>query len=115
MLCFATYIQPAHKKSIYDMRESPTLKLIEILENKGALVSYSDPYVPKLPPTRKYNFGMETIELTADAIQSFDVVLLSTDHDNFDYKLIADNAKLIVDTRNAFERHGLKGENIFKA
>jgi len=97
------------------MRESPTLKLIEILENKGTLVKYSDPYVSKLPSTRKYNFEKETTLLTAETIQTFDVVLLSTDHDNFDYKLIAENAKLIVDTRNAFERHGLKGENIFKA
>ncbi|MEW6653872.1 MAG: nucleotide sugar dehydrogenase [Bacteroidota bacterium] len=105
----------AYKKNIDDMRESPTLKLIEILENKGAEVKYSDPYVPKLPPTRKYKYEMESVELTADGINSFDVVLLATDHDNFDYKLIAENAKLIVDTRNAFEKHGIKKENIFKA
>lgn len=105
----------AYKKNIDDMRESPTLKLIEVLENKGADVKYSDPYVPKLPPTRKYNYEMESMELTEENIKSFDVVLLSTDHDNFDYKLIAGSAKLIVDTRNAFEKHGIKGEQIFKA
>jgi len=105
----------AYKKNIDDMRESPTLKLIDILETKGAEVKYSDPYVPKLPPTRKYQYEMESVELTVETIQSFDVVLLSTDHDNFDYKLIAENAKLIVDTRNAFEKHGIKKENIFKA
>lgn len=105
----------AYKKNIDDMRESPTLKLIEILENKGAEVKYSDSYVPKLPPTRKYQFEMESVELTPESIKSFDAVLLSTDHDNFDYKMIASNAKLIVDTRNAFERNGIKSENIRKA
>lgn len=105
----------AYKKNIDDMRESPTLKLIEILENKGAEVKYSDPYVAKLPPTRKYKYEMESVELNAEIISSFDVVLLSTDHDSFDYKLISENAKLIVDTRNAFEKHSIKKETIFKA
>lgn len=105
----------AYKKNIDDMRESPTLKLIDILENKGAEVQYSDPYVPKLPPTRKYQYEMESLELTPDNLKSFDALLLSTDHDNFDYNLIAENAKLIVDTRNAFEKHGIKRATIFKA
>ncbi|KAF0150361.1 MAG: wbpA [Ignavibacteria bacterium] len=105
----------AYKKNIDDMRESPTLKLIDILENKGAEVKYSDPFVAKLPPTRKYQYEMESVELTAVSVKSFDVVLLSTDHDSFDYNLIAENAKLIIDTRNALEKHGLNGKNIFKA
>lgn len=105
----------AYKKNIDDMRESPTLKLIDILENKGAEVKYSDPYVQKLPPTRKYKFEMESLELTSENIKMFDVVLLSTDHDSFDYKLVAEHAKLIIDTRNAFEKQGIKKETIFKA
>ncbi len=92
----------AYKKNIDDMRESPTLKLIEILHEKGAEVDYCDPYVPKLPKTRKYNYAMESIPLTKENIAKYDVLLLSTNHDNFDYKLIYENARLIVDTRNAF-------------
>ena len=56
-----------------------------------------------------------SVELTSENIKGYDLIVLSTDHDNFDYKLIAGNAQLIVDTRNAFERNGIKGENVFKA
>jgi UDP-N-acetyl-D-glucosamine dehydrogenase len=105
----------SYKKNIDDMRESPTLKLIEILQSKYAHVDYSDPYVLKLQPTRKYHFELNSVTLSPEKINDYDVILLSTDHDLFDYKLIAENAKLIVDTRNAFERNGIKGNNIFKA
>ncbi len=105
----------SYKKNIDDMRESPTLKLIEIFESKGAKVDYSDTYIPKLPSTRKYQYEKESVDLTVENITKYDLVVLSTDHDNFDYKLVADNAKLIVDTRNAFEKHGIKKETIFKA
>ncbi len=105
----------AYKKNIDDMRESPSLKLIEILREKGAEVDYSDSYIPVLPKTRKYNYDMNSVELTQDNIAKYDVILLSTDHDDYDYKFIADNAQLIVDTRNAFAKRGVKSENIFKA
>lgn len=105
----------SYKKNIDDMRESPTLKLIEIFRDKGAVVDYSDPYVPKLPPTRKYKFDMESVVITSDSLARYDLVLLSTDHDSFDYQLIANNSRLIVDTRNAFERHGIKSKNIYRA
>ena len=105
----------SYKKNIDDMRESPSMKLIEIFKSKGAEVDYYDPYVPKLPPMRKYKFEMESIELTAKKLKSYDLVLLSTDHDLFDYNLIFKNAKLIVDTRNAFGKRGLEGKNIHKA
>jgi len=105
----------AYKKNVDDMRESPSLKLIEILRERGAEVDYSDPFVPVLPKTRKYKFDMNSIELTEENIKKYDVVLLSTDHDDFDYKLISEHAQLIVDTRNAFGKRGLKNENIFKA
>ena len=105
----------SYKKNIDDMRESPSLKLIEIFASKGATVNYSDTYVPKLLPTRKYNYEKESVKLTSENIKGYDLIVLSTDHDNFDYEMIAENAKLIVDTRNAFERHGIKGENLFKA
>lgn len=105
----------AYKKDIDDMRESPTLKLIDIFRDRKAEVSYNDPYVPKLPKTRKYHFKMESVELTAENISSFDLVLLSTDHTDYDYAFIYEHAKLIIDTRNAFEKNGVKGEKIKKA
>lgn len=105
----------AYKKNIDDMRESPSLKLIEIFESKGARVDYSDPFVSKLPVTRKYTFEMESVEISAENLNSFDLIVLSTDHDSFNYQLIADNCKLIIDTRNAFERLGIKKPHIHKA
>lgn len=101
----------AYKKNVDDMRESPSLKLIELLREKGAEVDYNDPYIPVLPKTRKYDYNMSSVELTAENISSYDLVLVSTDHD--DYKesldLINDNAKAILDTRNLFE-----GYKVFK-
>ncbi len=101
----------AYKKNVDDMRESPSLKLIELLREKGAEVDYNDPYIPVLPKTRKYDYDMASVELTAPNISSYDLVLLSTNHD--DYKdhldLINDNAKAILDTRNMFD-----GYKVFK-
>jgi len=105
----------AYKKDIDDMRESPSLKLIELYKENGAEVVYNDPYVPKLPKTRKYNYEKTSIELTKENLSEFDAVVLSTDHSDYDYKFIADNAKIIIDTRNAFEKAGIKQDNIFKA
>lgn len=105
----------AYKKNIDDMRESPSLKLIELLREKGAEVDYNDPYIPVLPETRKYNYKMSSVELTKESISSYDIILLSTDHDNYDYSFIHKNAKLIVDTRNAFKKNGLVNGKIIKA
>ena len=101
----------AYKKNVDDMRESPSLKLIEILREKGAEVDYNDPYIPVLPKTRKYDYDMKSVELTAENIASYDLVLVSTDHDDYKEKLdlINDNAKVILDTRNLFE-----GYKVFK-
>ena len=94
------------------MRESPSLKLIEILKDKGAEVDYNDPFVPKLPPTRRYKFDMKSVLLTSQSIASYDLVLLSTDHDYYkeNSELIIQNSKLIVDTRNLFQDY-----KVFKA
>lgn len=104
----------AYKKDIDDMRESPSLKLIEILNEKGATIDYHDPYVPKLSKTRKYDFELESVSLTNKNLNSYDLVILSTDHSNLDYKFISENAKLIIDTRNAFEKAGIKADHIYK-
>ena len=105
----------AYKKNVDDMRESPSLKLIEILREKGAEVDYSDPYISKLPPTRKYKFDMDSVEITEENLSKYDIVLLSTDHDDFDYDFIEKGSKIILDTRNAFEKHGIKSQKVFKA
>lgn len=104
----------AYKKDIDDMRESPSLKLISLLLSKGALVDYNDPFVPVLPPTRKYKLEMKSVELTEANLKNYDLVLLSTDHSVYDYLFIAEHAKMIVDTRNAFVTVNF-GHKIFKA
>jgi UDP-N-acetyl-D-glucosamine dehydrogenase len=107
----------AYKKNVDDMRESPALRLIELLEERGERVSYTDPYIPRIPLTRDHSglVGRASIALTAAEVGRHDVVLIVTDHDEVDYRLIADNAKLIVDTRNVCERLGLRMDSVVKA
>lgn len=105
----------AYKKNIDDMRESPSLKLIEIFLNKGAEVAYNDPYVPLLPATRHYKFDFESVELNEDNLRKFDVLVVSTDHDIYDYDFLYEHSNLIVDTRNAFKQNGLVNGKLFKA
>ncbi|MBI4515432.1 MAG: nucleotide sugar dehydrogenase [Deltaproteobacteria bacterium] len=91
----------AYKRDLDDTRESPALKLIELLQDKGALVSYHDPYVPVLKRSRHYNFQLAAVALTAAELGGADVVLIATDHSCFDYQFIVDSSALVVDTRNA--------------
>jgi UDP-N-acetyl-D-glucosamine dehydrogenase len=95
----------AYKKNVDDMRESPSLVLTELLEAEGADVAYHDPFVPIIPHTREHDTlaGRKSIDLTPEAISNFDVVLISTNHDGLDYQLLADEAKIIIDTRNAMK------------
>lgn len=88
----------AYKKNVDDMRESPSILLMEKLRDAGAVVSYSDPHVPVFPETREHHFALSSVTLTEINVSSFDCLLLATDHDRFDYDLIARGA-LIVDTR----------------
>ena len=92
----------AYKKNVDDMRESPSVFLMEKLRDLGAEVAYSDPHVPVFPLMREHHFDLASTELTAQTLASFDCVLLATDHDKFDYAMIKANAKLIVDTRGKF-------------
>lgn len=101
----------AYKRDVDDMRESPSLRLIELFREKGCEVSYNDPYVNKLPRTRKYQFDMRSVELNKENLSKFDLVVLSTDHSNYDYKMILDSSKLIVDSRNAFSKRGIVDTN----
>ncbi len=94
----------AYKKDIDDLRESPSLKLIELLRDRGAEVFYNDPHIPQVPivsPMRKYDFRMESMALTPEFLSSLDAVLVSTDHSTYDWDFIVEHAPLVVDTRNA--------------
>jgi len=91
----------AYKKDISDVRESPALKVIDLLKKEHADVSYHDPYVPALRAEKPYDWGMDGVELTAGRVQDADCVLIATDHSAVDYDWIVENAKLVVDTRNA--------------
>jgi len=91
----------AYKKDVDDIRESPSIELIEILKNLGAKVDYNDPYVPKTPKQREHNLRMRSKKLTPAMLKSYDCVLIATDHTDYDYETIAKNANLVVDTRNA--------------
>jgi UDP-N-acetyl-D-glucosamine dehydrogenase len=92
----------AYKKDVEDMRESPSVELMEILREKGALVDYSDPHLPVFPRMREHYFDLTSVELTPSNIASYDVVLLATAHGAFDYELIRQYAPLIVDTRGVY-------------
>lgn len=92
----------AYKKNVDDARESPSITIMEILRDKGAKVSYSDPYLPKFPKMRQHNFDLESVTLSAENLSKFDCVIVTSDHDRFDYNFILDNAKLIVDTRGRY-------------
>lgn len=107
----------AYKKNIDDLRESPSLVLIELLEGRLAEVGYHDPFIPEIPSTREHKAlaGRRSIELTDDAVSSYDAVLIATDHDALDYRAIARSAKLVVDTRNACSRAGVVGGKVVKA
>ena len=92
----------AYKKDVDDPRESPAFELLELLLQRGAQLSYSDPHVPHLPATRHHDLpAMSSQELTADFLASQDCVLIVTDHSKFDYQFIVQHAPLILDTRNA--------------
>ena len=91
----------AYKKDIDDVRQSPSLELIELLKAKGAKVDYNDPYIPKTHKQRDYDLKMQSKPISAAMLKRYDAVLIATDHSDYDYKFIVGNAKLIVDTRNA--------------
>lgn len=102
----------AYKRNVDDMRESPSVELMEQLREKGAIIAYSDPHVPVFPKMREHSFNLSSVGLIAESIASYDCVLLATDHDIFDYDQIKQYAKLIVDTRGVYLQ---PADNIVKA
>jgi len=107
----------AYKRNVADVRESPTFKLLELLEARGAEVNFHDPHVDVVPSTREHAplAGRRSLSISAETLAAHDAVLISTDHDAVDYALIARHARLIVDTRNAFGRRGVAVANLVKA
>ena len=94
----------AYKRNVDDMRESPSVQLMELLRSKGAEIAYSDPHVPRFPSMREHQFDLASVDLSAESVAGFHAVLLATDHAAFDYPMILDNAQLIIDTRGVY-RH----------
>ena len=92
----------AYKKNIDDTRESPAVEIMDLLRTKGAHIDYSDPHVPTFPRKRDYHFDLQSVTLTPEAIESFDCVVLATDHDAVDYHLLQEHAQLLVDTRGRY-------------
>ena len=92
----------AYKKDVDDLRESPSLKIMQLLQERGAQVDYNDPYFPALHKMRRYDYAhLRSVELSPAAVATYDCVVIATDHSHYDYQAIVDAAQLVVDTRNA--------------
>src|SRR5437773_2277206 len=92
----------AYKKNVDDMRESPAVELMSLLAARGARVEYSDPHVPVFPRMRKYRFELESVPVSSETLSQYDAVLIATNHDAFDYDMIREHARLVVDTRGVY-------------
>jgi UDP-N-acetyl-D-glucosamine dehydrogenase len=102
----------AYKRDVDDMRESPSVEIMELLRSKGAVIAYSDPHIAVFPKMREHSFDLKSVPLTAASIAGFDCVLIATDHKAFDYKAIQRHAKLIVDARGVYTE---RAENVVGA
>ncbi|MBF0381244.1 MAG: nucleotide sugar dehydrogenase [Magnetococcales bacterium] len=98
----------AYKKNVDDVRESPSFVLLERLQELGAQVDYSDPHVPVTPVMRAHSITLKSVELTPQVINSYDCILVATDHDRFDWDMIKQNAKLLIDPRGVFQADDTK-------
>ena len=95
----------AYKKDVDDLRESPSLKIMQLLQQRGAQIEYNDPYFPQMHKMRHYNFeNMKSVPISKDALAKYDAAIIATDHSSYDYHAIVDGSKLVVDTRNATRR-----------
>jgi len=103
----------SYKKNIDDVRESPSVELMELLSSKGAIISYSDPYFPHFPKMREYHFDLDSVSLTPELLKQIDCVIISTNHDDFDYDFILEHSTLIVDTRGVYR--GAKNDKVVSA
>jgi UDP-N-acetyl-D-glucosamine dehydrogenase len=98
-----------------DERESPGYTIMKLLLEKGAIVSYNDPWIPVLKRTRKYNFQKKSIPITQDVLKEMDAVIIVTDHSAYDYAEIVRHSNLVIDTRNATSKIDGADGKIFSA
>jgi UDP-N-acetyl-D-glucosamine dehydrogenase len=107
----------AYKKNVGDIRESPGLTLIRLLEERGARVDYLDPHVPVITMTREHPeyAGRQSVAAGEEVFAGYDLALIATDHDAIDYAALVEASRLVIDTRNACERRGVKSEKVLKA
>jgi UDP-N-acetyl-D-glucosamine dehydrogenase len=98
----------AYKRDVDDMRESPSVFVMEHLRDRGAEVAYSDPNVPAFPKMREHHFDLSSVALTPETVASYDAVVLLTDHSDFDYGMICEHAQLVVDTRGKYREENAK-------
>jgi UDP-N-acetyl-D-glucosamine dehydrogenase len=102
----------AYKKDIDDLRESPSLKIIDLLRQRGAHVEYNDPQIPRVPPTRHYHYELLSVPFSPADAAGYDCVVIATDHSAYDYAAIARHAALLIDTRNA--TRGIHGAHVLR-
>jgi UDP-N-acetyl-D-glucosamine dehydrogenase len=100
--CRVLVLGIAYKKNVDDMRESPSVEIMELIEAKGGVVAYSDPHVGAFPKMREHRFELTSVTLTSASLAAFDAVILATDHQRFDYDLIQAHAPLLIDTRGRY-------------
>jgi UDP-N-acetyl-D-glucosamine dehydrogenase len=95
----------AYKKDVDDLRESPALKIMQLLQQRGAQIDYNDPYFPQMHKMRHFNFeNMKSVAISKESLATYDAAIIATDHSSYDYHAIVDGSKLVVDTRNATRR-----------
>ena len=104
----------AYKKDVDDKRESPGLRIIELLMGKGAEIAYNDPHVSSFEKLRHYDFAMRSVPLTEERLGQMDAVVIATDHSAYDYPWIVDHANLVMDTRNATKHVAAGREKIVR-
>jgi len=105
----------AYKRDIDDMRESPALRILELLQERGTAVAYHDPYVPAIPKTRRHSFDLASVPFTAAELATYDAAVIVTDHSAIDYQLLVDHVPLVVDSRRATAKVLRHRERIFSA
>lgn len=105
----------AYKPDVDDTRESPALKVMDLLIKEGARVAYHDPHIPVMPKTRKYDFKMQSVQLQQIDDNYYDAAVIVTDHSDIDYREVLAKSKIIIDTRNALKQRGIKSDKIRKA
>ena len=105
----------AYKRDLDDTRESPALKIIDLLLRKGAEVAYHDPYVPALKRSRHYDFNLRSVALSEAGLRRYDAVVIVTDHSAVDYRQIVEASSLVIDTRNATRSIAKERDNVVRA